>query len=307
MANFALQRIGFWVVLVTTVVSAQGQSLFNGAGSGAGEDMHGLKVREIHPKPTPTPFPLDVSAGRVETLEFRAPDKMSEADRLLVGANEGEIARRARLHGFDLDGGDGRSWGYEQAVCPVFPDHVVLEYSRDNGRGDVTLFSAVIPRGEGHVRVIPVERRGYSLWTPASSNALTLNDFNHILKEEGRGLSPDWLRLGLCYAALSGGHVRAALRARTGLDEVFPLRTPARLVVTRKGGAQVRFVDTTGNDERRTKATDWVLYFAQSGRLLKVKHTDGPELRERSVAGSPAEVRGTPGKEPAVDVPGPGK
>ncbi len=308
MATFSFLRIG--TALACMVMVGAGLQAQKPVSSPV-EDMHGLKIREIHPKPLPTPFPLDVSAGRVGTLEFRTAETMTEADRLLVGANEGEIARRAGLQGIDLEGRIGEpgggSWGYEQAVCPVFPDHVVLEYSRDNGRGDVTLFSAVIPRGEGHVRVIPVARRGYSLWTPASSNALTLNDFNHIVKEEGHGLSPDWLRLGLCYAALSGGHVRAALQARLAMDEVYPLRTPARLVVSGKGGAEVRFADSTLNEQRRTKATDWVLTFAQNGRLLKVKHTEGPELRARPVVGTAMEVRGVPGKEPAMEVTGPGK
>jgi hypothetical protein len=253
--------------------------------TGASTEMQGVTVREIHPKAAPPMlFPLNAKTVRVEKLEFRAPEQMTAADRDLAEANQGEIARRAGLQGFDLERGAG--WGYEQAVCPVFPQHLILEYSRDNGRGDVTLFSAVIPRGEGHVRVIPVRRRGYSLWTPASSNAITLNDFNHMVVEGHEGLSPDWLTLGLCYAALAGGHVRAALVAQTPAEEVYPLLTPAKLTVSGKGGAEMYFADATPH----VKAMDWVLIFAQNGRLMKVKHTVSGEIVERPVAGTAVDI-----------------
>ena len=266
------------------------------------QDKQSVTIRQLHPKPFATPFPINAHTGRREELEFLAPEQMTAADRDLALANEAEIARRAGLQGFGLahaGSGEG-SWGYEQAVCPVFPDHLILEYSRSNGANDVTLFSAVIPRGgEGHVRVIPVRRRGYSLFTPSASNALTLNDFNHMVKEGGAGVSPDWLTLGLCYAALAGGHVRASLLPQTASDEVYPLFLPAKLTVSAKGDAQVHFVDVTPH----TKAMDWILTFAPNGRLLKVQHKVSSELLEKPLKPTVAEksvpVHGTavePGK-----------
>jgi hypothetical protein len=226
---------------------------------------------------------------------------MTEADRNLVLVNEAEIARRAELQGFGLDAARANSagdkvgkgsWGFEQAVCPVFPDHLILEYSRDNGGGDVTLFSVAIPRGTangGHVRVIPVRRRSYSLWTPASSNALTLNDFNHMVSEGGKGVDPDWLTLGLCYAALAGGHVRAALVPASDSDEVYPLFAPATLSVSGKGGAEIHLADVTHYPQPKVKAMDWVFDFSQNGRLLKVRHTVAQEEFERPLPATPAE------------------
>jgi hypothetical protein len=253
-----------------------------------------VTVREIHPKPVITPFPLDVKTGRVESLEFLNPEQMAAADRQLVEANEAEIARRAELQGFRLDAAGmepgGAAWGYEQAVCPVFPNHVILEYSRSNGAGDVSLFSVVVPRGEGHVRVIPVRRRSYSLWTPAPANALTLNDFNHMVTEGHTGLTPDWLMTGLCYGALAGGHVRAALRAVLTADERYPLYAPAKLTIPEKGGAEVEFVSLAAP----AKAMKWTLEFAPNGRLLKVHHSEASAVQERPAAGGVVEAKGTP-------------
>jgi hypothetical protein len=270
------------------------------------QTIDGVRVTVIHPKETPSPFPLEGHTERLHSLEFRTPEQMSAADAELVRANEGEIARRAGLaglHGLGMgeESGASSGWGYEQAMCPQFPNHVVLEYSRDNGHGDYSLFSAVIPRGEGHVRVIPVERRSFTLFTPAPANALTVNDFNHIVNEErerGGGEGPDWLALGLCYAALAGGHVRAALVPLNAADETYPLYRPAMLEVSRKGGAEVSFADTSAVPVVQT----WELSFAQDGRLLKARSHKARAEVETKVIGTAAEIQGAATKESAVDL-----
>jgi hypothetical protein len=280
-------RMGLTAALLSFAACGFAQS--SGTGKpGPLEDVHGLKVQEIHPAPTPSPFPLGAPGRPATSLEYRAPEAMTAADRSLAEGSQEEIARRAESMGIRVtaaEQGAGQTgqgvWGYEQALCPVFPNHLVLEYSRNNGPGDVTLFSAVIPRGgEGHVRVIPVRRRGYSLWTPASSNALTLNDFNHMVKEEG-SLSPDWVPTGLCYAALTGGHARASLVTWNAEEQKFPLAIPMTLEVSRAGGAHVRFADSSALPGGR--ATDWDMQFAQDGRLLKVRHGDAHVLVETPV------------------------
>lgn len=309
-----LQSVLLVVVLAfaASVCWAQAANSESASVSGSGqakEDLHGLRVVQVPVRPLPTPFPLDARTGRVQELEFRAPEAMTAADRELAASAQTEIARRAGLQGFRLGENTGAvnasaaGWGFEQAVCPVFPEHLILEYSRSDGAGDVTLFSVVVPRAEGHVRVIPVRRRSYSLFTPASSNALTLNDFNHMVNEGGQGVSPDWLTLSLCYAALAGGHVRAALIAGKAADEVYPLLAPAKLSVSWKGGAEVYFADSTPG----VKPLQWSLSFSRSGRLLKVGRSGPRELVERPTRGGAAEVAGVPMKESSVDLGKPAK
>lgn len=252
--------------------------------------MQGLQVTYPPLKPIPTPFPLGARFGRRSSLEFRTPDAMTAEDRAVAEGAQTEIARRADLAGLHLT--DAEGWGYEQAVCPAFPEHVILEYSRLNGQGDVTLFSAVVPRGSaGHVRVIPVRRRGYSLWTPASSNALTLNDFNHMVMEGG--LSPDWMTVSLCYTALAAGHVRAALIPELPADERYPLGEPAMLAVNaKKAGAEVRLVDMA---TPRPKG-EWILTFDGAGHLKKAKKIEPEILHKIPVQGisGPEDFHGVP-------------
>lgn len=266
----------------------------NGAAAQPGQTQTqavGITVKEIHPKPIVSPFALDGGGESKPSLVFLAPEQMSEHDRDLAEGNQTEIERRAALQGFGMghnaDEGPGK-WGYEQAVCPAFPDHLILEYSRIDGPGDVTLFSAVIPRGEGHVRVIPVRRHGYSLWTPSSSNELTIHNFNHMVKEsETKTLPPDWLTLGLCYTALAGGHVRAALVAHSREEETYPLYMPATLRLEyKKDGPQIWLVDETPD----VKAMKWSLTFSRNGQLLKVKHATAVGAREKPVPGAAVDL-----------------
>jgi hypothetical protein len=266
------------------------------AGAQQPQVVHGITINPAASTPTPTPFPLDAETGQRKSLEFLKPEQMSAADTQLTAANVDEIIRRAGLQGFRVertwhDGG----WQYEQAVCPVMPNYLVLEFSLNAGPGDLSQFSVVVPRGEGHLRVIPVRRRGNSLWTPAASNSLTLHDFNVLVKQSG--LSPDWLTTGLCYAALAGGHVRTSLVAKAPEEEAFPLYAPATLRVSRNGGAGVEIVDQTHPEHGKL----WSLSFAQDGSLLKVRHSAAVGLSPNPVNG-PAEVSGHPTLESPMEI-----
>ncbi|MGA8042894.1 MAG: hypothetical protein WCA37_08840, partial [Terracidiphilus sp.] len=85
---------------------------------------------------------------------------MNAKDRLLAANAESSIAERAARLGYDLASG---RWTYEQIVCPALPNHLFLRYTKSVGAGDVTQFSASIPRGsEGRVRIIPILKRSYS-------------------------------------------------------------------------------------------------------------------------------------------------
>jgi hypothetical protein len=98
----------------------------------------------------------------------------------------------------------------------------------------VSVFTVSIPRGgDGRVRIIPIQRRGYSLFSPAPINALTISAFNHIRAEE-HPKAPDWLGTGLCYAALAGAHPQAAEVERMPKPEIPSCR--ARLAVGTDSG-----------------------------------------------------------------------
>lgn len=225
----------------------------------------GAPAGRVVPAEKPIPFSTGTDV-RVDSIEFRSVDQMTRKDSDLVADAESSIGEHARY--MDLEFNQGK-WTYEQVVCPALPNHLFLRFRRNNGTGDVTVFSASIPReGEGRVRIIPVLLRGYSLFSPAPINALTVSAFNHIRAEERFDTPPDWLGTGLCYAALAGGKPQAALMPSSPDGEKFPEARPAMLETSVGSGAVVSFADLAAPK----RPMEWTMTFDGKGKLLKATH-----------------------------------
>lgn len=266
----------------------------------AGADR--LKARPVPGDSRPMPFDAEAGTpGITDRIEFRAADEMSARDRDLEADAEASILEHAGRVGLEFNRG---AWNYRQVVCPAFPKHMFLKFTRNNGTGDVSVFSASIPRnGVGRVRIIPILLRGYSLFSPAPVNAMTVSAFNHIRAEEGYETSPDWLGTGLCYAALAGGRAEAEAQERSPKTSIqrlfypwspsardqghpdgigknqataavapegerFPKGVTAVLEVGLKGEATIRFLD--GAETGRPM--EWGMVFDRRGRLVKATH-----------------------------------
>jgi hypothetical protein len=235
------------------------------------EDLSGssYKTRPIPQVEVITPFPGSASSDK-NFLEYRSQDQMTAPDRALVQSANPSVREDATFAGMDFDKG---GWSYQQLVCTALPDHVFLIFKEDNGPGDVSMFSAAIPRSDkGRARVIAIERRGYSLFSPAPANALTIATFNRIRADEPENKSADWLATALCYAALAGARpvILPVTKDSGGPD--LALAFPPRLEVGNDGGTTVRFVDAA----TESHATEWALTFDPKGQLLKVDHFAAP-------------------------------
>src|ERR1700751_175171 len=143
-------------VLIAAVVLFLSAPLLAQAGPGQAGGIPS-KVRTVPPAANPRPFSIvGPRVKSVPSIEFVPADQMSQGDRLLTSNDESSIAEHAEINGFNLDQG---RWSYQQIVCPAFPNHLFLRYTQNNGVGDITVFSASIPRnGEGRVRVIPIQK-----------------------------------------------------------------------------------------------------------------------------------------------------
>lgn len=209
-------------------------------------------------------FPLGQEAPPISTdVRFRSPDQMTAADRALESSSQGAIAQHARLANFQLSEG---VWIYRQIACRAFPNHLFLRYTRNNGPRDRSVFSVSIPgNGHGRLLLIPILRRGYSLYSPAPSNNGTIAAFNRIRREDGPHPENGWLETALCYAALAGAN--PSVGQLTG-DAVVNDPSPplAELQVLLDGGAIVRFTDQSSLPHPQL----WSLTFSPTGTLLKV-------------------------------------
>jgi hypothetical protein len=252
-----------------------------------------FKSKLVPPPVEAKPFAESAPNRRLESsIEFRQADQMSEKDRLLVADAESSISEHAGFVGLEFN---KSNWSYQQIVCPALPNHVFLQYMRNNGAGDVSVFSASIPRdGEGRVRIIPILRRGYSLFSPAPINALTISAFNHIRAEETSDKSLNWLGNALCYAALAGAHPQLTpLDAEPALHKPVPALTAMMDVrVLERDEEVIRFADAAA----LPRPMEWTMTFTRAGRLIKATHAPVPmeTVRPLSQASAVTSTRPAP-------------
>jgi hypothetical protein len=241
------------------------------------------------------PFAIDSKTPETAaTIELRLFDRMTQQDRDLAVDAEPTISERARFAGMDLAQG---KWNYQQIVCPALPGHLFLRYTRNSGIGDVSMFTASVPRGSsGQVYVIPILRRGYSLFSPAPLNSLTIAVFNRIRAEESPDTPPGWLGTGLCYAALAGAHPQLALVDESKKGEV-PSVPPGTLQISAQGSAVISFMDVAA----ASRPMEWTMTFDSKGKLLKARRSRAPQWKEKVVRQTPAEVQGKPIQSTDVD------
>jgi hypothetical protein len=234
----------------------------------------------------PTPFLPDTgTAGSASSIEFRTAEQMTGKDRTLEADAESSVMEKAGYA--DLGFNEGK-WSYRQLVCPALPNHMFLRFTRNNGTGDASVFSASIPRNdEGRVRIIPIERRGYSLFSPAPINALTISAFNHIRAEEGAERAPEWLGTALCYAALAGANPQVALLGETHYPQVAQT---AILHVLQRGGAVIQFTDAGALPRPMT----WTMTFNRKGKLVKAAHAPAAMIHAKDVPADMHEAQGRP-------------
>lgn len=234
----------------------------------------------------PVPSPIDVESNShfsqpssPESLKsevgFRPASQMSSADQDLEANSEATIREKAGMQALGFNEG---AWSFEQIVCPAFPNHLFLRFSRDDGTRQMTMFSAAIPRGnEGRIRIIPIVRKGYSLFSPVPINALTIAAFNHIRADEQYQVSPDWVGTGMCYAALAGSNPEPENPLIEDRNQV----APPMLKTEDSGGATINFIDTAP----KGRLMAWSMVFDRKGKLVKATHVSADLIHMRQVPG----------------------
>jgi hypothetical protein len=149
------------------------------------------------------------------------------------------------------------------------------------------------------VRIIPILRRSYSLFSPAPINALTISAFNHIRAEEGESANSDWLGNALCYAALAGtGPEILPADAEPAIHRPIPALTAAMDVQRNARGEEVlRFDDAAAHPH----AMEWTMTFTQNGRLVKATHRRADSLAVEPGSQKTAVIRTWPAPQSGQD------
>ena len=249
------------------------------APTGGSHTSCGLKVTPAaSAMPRLAPFSLDSTSASASKLRYLTLDQMSGSDRALLQQAEPRIATRAASQGFHIAGqgseADFADWQLRQAECSALPGYLLMSYTRDPGTNRTASFTVAIPRtASGHLHLVPVERRGYSLYTPSSRNAMTRVVFNDLLREDAHAARRNWFGLALCYAAIAGFRVQAATTLEPSGGDPHPAYIPASLSVSWKQPPSIAFDGLPPADSPAVKARpmQWTLFFTRQGTLGKVK------------------------------------
>ncbi|HUY81043.1 MAG TPA: hypothetical protein VMU92_04910 [Acidobacteriaceae bacterium] len=144
-------------------------------------------------------------AVRIVHLDAR---QMSSADQATLRAHHTEIIEAAEIYGYNLVAGN---WTYRQTICAPLPNTILLHYSQRFPDGTESLFTALVPRGKGQVRIVPVLHRSATPFVPAPRNPRNYALFNRLVPKaistQGLVSSRNWIELSACYAEMTGASI----------------------------------------------------------------------------------------------------
>jgi hypothetical protein len=216
-------------------------------------------------------------------LQHLDPESMSAPDNAALQAHGAEIFESAKIYGYNLEAGN---WAYQQTLCAAMPNTILIHYLQQFPDGAESLFTALIPRDAGRVRIVPVLYRNATPFTPAPGNPRNFVLFNLLVPKSiaGESVMPNgnWLDLGMCYAEMTGAPMNSPPN---------PASMPAPLQVP----APVAHLDPQDNTTRVTLASwqgeqsyrFWSIDFNREGRVIEAESERYPSLTEKAVPPAP--------------------
>jgi len=204
------------------------------------------------------------------SLQHLTRDEMNSADRELLRARRKELIEEAQFYAYDISAGN---WTYDQTICPALPDTLLLHYLEKFPDGSESLFTALIPRREGRVRIVPVLYRNSSPYIPAVKNTRSFELFNSLvpaaIAKKDSNPEGQWLSLGVCYAEVVGG--RPNVPDQPSLDAAT-IKAP---VSTYRFDAATRQRQIQFSDRGAAKVyTIWTISLNESGRVIGAVNED---------------------------------
>jgi hypothetical protein len=214
-------------------------------------------------------------------VQHLAPDTMSATDAAALQAHEGELAEAARIYGYKFEAGN---WSYEQTLCAPMPETILLHYFQKFSDGTESLFTALVPRGAGRVRIVPVLYRNVTPYLPAPKNPRNYSVFNELVPRNAA--NRDWLELSACYAEMTGGLTSLPPGASEDIGIAGAPSATVHLDVQEKS-TSVTFAEREGARTYRI----WSIAFNRDGRVTAAGTEERSVVAAKSVPpASPAET-----------------
>ena len=230
-----------------------------------------------------------------------APGAVSPADMAVIEAHQSALTESAAIYGYSLAG----NWSWEQVLCAPMPDTIMLHYSEQFPDGTESLFTALIPRDAGRVRVVPVLYRNATPFVPAPKNRVNYALFNQLVPQSiaHKTLTNiELLSLSACYAEMTGGI--AGMRSVTAKDATS-IGLPVPMIYLDPKDHLARVTLPTLDQSRTYRA--WDITFNKYGRVISAdteEHTlyaSQGTSQPQPVAASTASPASAPAYPPAPE------
>jgi len=222
-------------------------------------------------------------------LEHRSPEKMEPSDAEIVSRRKRDILAAAEFYGYDMS---ADAWTYEQSVCTQIPDYIMLRYSSKNAAGADSIFTVLVPRNGGRIRIVPVLSHGATRFKPAPKDPRNFQLFSEVvpagLAKQDSGPEGKWLALSVCYAEMTGA--RPQVPNEPSLD-LHMIKAPPPTLRIAIGGKEheVRFVEPVSKTDYKL----WDITYNDAGHVTSVSddtHSFGEPVVTHPAEPAPKEM-----------------
>jgi hypothetical protein len=199
--------------------------------------------------------------GVTGKLQVLSVGQMAPADAALLGARREDLATAAEFHGYDISAG---TWIESQIACPYAPRYVILHDVQLSQDGSISLFTALIPREAGHVRIIPVLHHGAQASHIFGSTPGQRSLIDEVISarqlSEPLDKNDEWTTLAYCYGALAGAEPVAS-------STTAPVQTVPHLALDQNGKVREMSFSMLGPDHFYQ---DWSIQFDGHGKVKAI-------------------------------------
>jgi len=233
---------------------------------------------------------------------------MSAADSSVVQTRQSELVQAARIYGYDLE---AENWSYEQTLCAPLPETILLHYRRVFPDGTESLFTALVPRGPGRIRIVPVLYRNTTPFVPAPKNPRNYALYNDLVPQAiaSREIASNgnWLELSACYGEMTGARINLPPGSTVSIG-VAGAPTATIHIDPQDETTRVTFADRATEGTYRV----WSISFNRYGRvtaagtedypIYMAKQAPSPEVQVQPVVAAqmPEVSQPEPAKEPVT-------
>jgi hypothetical protein len=212
------------------------------------------QATDAHPSPQEPP----ASPYKVQVLSV---SQMAPADAQVLQTRRSDLNTAVKFHGYDMGSG---TWIQSQVVCPYAPHYVIMHNVQLHHDGLISLFTALIPRAGGQVRIIPVLHHGAQALPILGASPTQVSLVDQVISarevSEVPNQNGDWVTLAYCYGALAGAEPVAP--SATAPEETVP-----RVALHPNGTVREMSFSVLGPDHFYQ---DWSIQFGGRGQVKSI-------------------------------------